>query len=61
MRSPREGVDSLIHDMEAIPIPGAEIYYEKNFLNPQEASMLVLEDNEDDEVERGVLLGAKGR
>ena len=34
-------MDSLIDDMEAIPIPGAEIYYEKNFLNPEEASSLL--------------------
>jgi alkylated DNA repair dioxygenase AlkB len=27
--------------MEAIPIAGAEIYYEKNFLNPEEASSLL--------------------
>ena len=27
--------------MEAIPIPGAEIYYEKNFLNPKEATNLL--------------------
>ena len=26
--------------MEAIPIPGAEIYYEKNFLSPEEATAL---------------------
>jgi alkylated DNA repair dioxygenase AlkB len=27
--------------METIPIPGAEIYYEKNFLSPEEATALV--------------------
>jgi len=26
--------------METIPIPGAEIYYDKNFLSPQEATIL---------------------
>jgi alkylated DNA repair dioxygenase AlkB len=26
--------------METIPIPGAEIYYDKNFLSPQEATTL---------------------
>jgi alkylated DNA repair dioxygenase AlkB len=27
-------------NMEAIPIPGAEIYYDKNFLSPEEATTL---------------------
>ena len=26
--------------METIPIPGAEIYYDKNFLSPEEATTL---------------------
>ena len=26
--------------METIPIPGAEIYYDKNFLSPEEATIL---------------------
>ena len=41
MRSLHERVDSRIGDMEPIPISGAEIYYEKNFLNPEEATSLL--------------------
>ena len=41
MRSPRERADSLIGDMEAIPITGAEIYYDKSFLNSEEAASLL--------------------
>lgn len=41
MPSLRERVDSPMGDMEAILIPGAEIYYEKNFLNSEEATILL--------------------